>query len=97
MKWYEASDDDNPYYRVYVLLNDKTDVLARVETFDGGNVFYPWIMDVADTSLLRRVGSVMCTARQIKVYCEKVLVGEIPQDHDRPYEPRPLRAGLPLD
>ena len=95
MKWYEGADDDNPYYRVYVLLNDQTDVLARVETYDGGSTHYPWVMDVLDVALLRRVGCMPYPIQQVKVYCEKVLTGEIEQRHDTSCEPRILKAGLP--
>ena len=56
MRWYEVVTDDDPYHRLHVLLNDKTDVLARIETFDGGQINYPWVMDIIDPTLLRRIG-----------------------------------------
>lgn len=95
MSWHEMVDADNPYHLLYVLLNDKTDVLARVETFDGGSTFYPWVMDVLDPTLLRRVGPMQGNLRHVRSYCEAVLAGSVVQNHDTASEPRALGAGLP--
>ncbi len=95
MSWHETVDPENPYHLLYVLLNDKTDVLARVETFDGGSTFYPWVMDVLDPTLLRRVGPVEGSLRHVRSYCEAILSGSVPQEHGTASEPRPMGAGLP--
>jgi hypothetical protein len=94
MKWYDIIDDDNPYHQLYVLLNDKTDILIRIETRDLYN-FDAWVMDMDDPTLLRRIGIMPYSLKQVKIYCEAVLLGVIPQDHDALSEPRPLKAGLP--
>jgi hypothetical protein len=94
MSWYELSQEDDPDHRLHVLLNDRLDVLARIETFDC-HVFYPWVMDREDPRVLRRVGPMIYPIAYVRKYCERILDGAAPQDHSTPVEPRPLAAGLP--
>lgn len=93
MRWYELDDDDNPYHQLHVLINDKLDVLARIEVF--GDISYPWIMDVKEPWLIRRVGAFTHPIRHVRTYCEKVLLGEIGQNHDTACALRPLATGVP--
>lgn len=94
MSWHEVRDDDNPHHILYVLLNDRTDVLARVETYNSC-CFDVWIMDLADTTLLRQAGVICDKLTPVRGYCVQVLEGKVAQNRSLAAELRPLHTGWP--
>jgi len=85
--WSERKGEDE-HHRVHVLTNDKNELLARIEEF-ADDRFYPWIMDVENPTLLRRLGpSSYRTLAEVKAQCERVLAQEAPQRHGTAAEAR---------
>lgn len=83
MNWTEAPGNDE-HHVVWLLRNDKNELLARIEGFGGAKTetWYPWIMDVKKPDVLRRVGpSSHRKIDDVKAYCVKVLSGDAPQNH----------------
>ena len=83
MNWSEREGLDD-WHVVWILTNDKGELLARIEGFGGAgtDLWYPWIMDTQTPGLLRRVGpSAYRKIEDVKAYCERVLAGELDQNH----------------
>ena len=71
MNWRHVDGQDE-WHEVWLLENDKGELLARVEGF--GDRFYPWIMDAESPGLLRRLGcSDARTIGAAKEQVEKIL------------------------